>query len=154
MEPTKFYTLLRKAINTKKNLQTFDQVKIADFSLNFQLKRIDDSLPILLIQRNMAGQGADEGAAAEEPWKDCLGQKEASDLDNTLFFEYEYSIDQLMEIAGLCVAQVSVLLELYNSLNTVLLVCTSLNLHVFYFSFFLPAPFYFNQDTLEVLTPC
>lgn len=48
-----------------------------------------------------------EGEGEEEaPWRDCLGQKEASDLDNTLFFEYEYSIDQLMEIAGLCVAQV------------------------------------------------
>ena len=44
--------------------------------------------------------------AEERPWRDCLGQKESADLDNSLFFEYEYSIDQLMEIAGLCVAQV------------------------------------------------
>ena len=29
-----------------------------------------------------------------------LGQKDAQDFDNSLFFEYQYSIDQLMEIAG------------------------------------------------------
>lgn len=40
------------------------------------------------------------------PWKDCLGQTESTEVDNALFFDYEYSIDQLMEIAGLCVAQV------------------------------------------------
>ena len=38
--------------------------------------------------------------------KQCLSQTEASELDQTLFTEYEYSIDQLMEVAGLCVAQV------------------------------------------------
>ena len=48
-----------------------------------------------------------EGQGEEIPWKDCLGQKEASELDNALFFDYEFSIDQLMEIAGLCVAEVS-----------------------------------------------
>ncbi len=47
----------------------------------------------------------DEGEKVEE-WRDCLGQADASDLDNSLLFEYEYSIDQLMEVAGLCVAQV------------------------------------------------
>ena len=41
-------------------------------------------------------------------WKDCLGQTEAMELDKSLFSEYQYSIDQLMEIAGLCVAQVCV----------------------------------------------
>lgn len=51
---------------------------------------------------------SDANAAQEQPWKDCLGQNEASELDNALFFEYEFSIDQLMEIAGLCVAQVSI----------------------------------------------
>ena len=35
----------------------------------------------------------------------CLGQEEARELDNTLFNEYQFSIDQLMEVAGLCVAQ-------------------------------------------------
>jgi len=57
---------------------------------------------------------AEEVEAEELPWRDCLGQQEASDLDNTLFFDYEYSIDQLMEIAGLCVAQVSTL-SCYNN---------------------------------------
>ena len=53
-------------------------------------------------KRYMAAQ-QDEGAPA---WTDCLGQNDSAELDNSLFFEYEYSIDQLMEIAGLCVAQV------------------------------------------------
>lgn len=56
------------------------------------------------------GEGGDGGGGADgveqQPWKECLGQAEATELDNSLFFEYEYSIDQLMEIAGLCVAQV------------------------------------------------
>ena len=34
-----------------------------------------------------------------------LGQEEARELDNALFNEYQFSIDQLMEVAGLCVAQ-------------------------------------------------
>ncbi len=29
-----------------------------------------------------------------------LNQKDAQDFDNALFYEYKYSIDQLMEIAG------------------------------------------------------
>ena len=29
-----------------------------------------------------------------------VGQKVAQDIDNTLFNEYKYSVDQLMEIAG------------------------------------------------------
>ena len=53
----------------------------------------------------MAEQG--KGGEEEEQWRDCLGQSDASELDNALFFDYEYSIDQLMEIAGLCVAQVN-----------------------------------------------
>lgn len=52
---------------------------------------------------------ASEQVPQEPPWKACLGQKEAADLDNALFFDYEFSIDQLMEIAGLCVAEVNTL---------------------------------------------
>ena len=36
-----------------------------------------------------------------------LGQEEAREFDNCLFNEYQFSIDQLMEVAGLCVAQAS-----------------------------------------------
>lgn len=54
-------------------------------------------------RRYMAAQ-QDEAAPA---WIDCLGQNDSAELDNALFFDYEYSIDQLMEIAGLCVAQVN-----------------------------------------------
>lgn len=43
----------------------------------------------------------------EEQWTDTLSQSDATELDNALFFDYEYSIDQLMEIAGLCIAQVN-----------------------------------------------
>ena len=35
-----------------------------------------------------------------------LGQEEARELDNELFNDYQFSIDQLMEVAGLCIAQV------------------------------------------------
>ena len=53
--------------------------------------------------------GGDQQQPEEEPvWRDRLGQTEAKEFDNSLFFEYEFSIDQLMELAGLCVAQVSV----------------------------------------------
>jgi NAD(P)H-hydrate epimerase len=34
-----------------------------------------------------------------------LGQEEAREFDNCLFNDYQFSIDQLMEVAGLCVAQ-------------------------------------------------
>jgi NAD(P)H-hydrate epimerase len=34
-----------------------------------------------------------------------LGQEEAREFDNSLFNDYKFSIDQLMEVAGLCVAQ-------------------------------------------------
>ena len=47
-----------------------------------------------------------EGEAKEPEWREYLGQEEAAEFDNSLFFEYEFSIDQLMELAGLCVAQV------------------------------------------------
>ncbi len=50
------------------------------------------------------------GDGGELPWKECLGQNEATELDNALFFDYEFSVDQLMEIAGLCVAQVTITL--------------------------------------------
>lgn len=52
--------------------------------------------------------GGDEQKPAEPVWRERLGQTEANELDESLFFEYEFSIDQLMELAGLCVAQVSV----------------------------------------------
>ena len=56
----------------------------------------------------MASGGDQEQQQSEEPvWRERLGQTEAKDFDNSLFFEYEFSIDQLMELAGLCVAQVS-----------------------------------------------
>ena len=45
----------------------------------------------------------------EPEWREHLGQEEAREFDNSLFFEYEFSIDQLMELAGLCVAQVSMM---------------------------------------------
>lgn len=35
-----------------------------------------------------------------------LGREEAREFDNSLFNEYQFSIDQLMEVAGLCIAQV------------------------------------------------
>ena len=37
-----------------------------------------------------------------------LGQQEARSLDEELFTEYKFSVDQLMEIAGLSVAEVIV----------------------------------------------
>ena len=49
---------------------------------------------------------AEEEVVKEPEWREYLGQEEAAEFDNSLFFEYEFSIDQLMELAGLCVAQV------------------------------------------------
>ena len=51
--------------------------------------------------------GGDKDKPAEPVWRERLGQTEAKEFDESLFFEYEFSIDQLMELAGLCVAQVS-----------------------------------------------
>ena len=56
-------------------------------------------------KRAMAAQQQQEDG--EPAWTDCLGQRDAAELDNALFFDYEFSVDQLMEIAGLCVAQVA-----------------------------------------------
>lgn len=49
-----------------------------------------------------------EREVKEPEWREHLGQEEAREFDNSLFFEYEFSIDQLMELAGLCVAQVTI----------------------------------------------
>ena len=43
--------------------------------------------------------------SAAGEWKEFLNQEDAREMDNSLFFEYKFSIDQLMELAGLCVAQ-------------------------------------------------
>lgn len=57
--------------------------------------------------RAEAGGGEEEEEQEQEPqWREYLNAEESRELDNSLFFEYEFSIDQLMEIAGLCVAQV------------------------------------------------
>ena len=49
--------------------------------------------------RSMSGSGGTR--------RRYLGQEEAREFDNTLFNEYQFSIDQLMEVAGLCIAQVT-----------------------------------------------
>lgn len=72
---------------------------------------VSGSCPRLLQYRTVMASGGDQQQQpeAEEPvWRERLGQTEAKEFDNSLFFEYEFSIDQLMELAGLCVAQVSV----------------------------------------------
>lgn len=48
--------------------------------------------------RSMAGIGSSG--------KLYMGREEAREFDEKLFNEYKFSVDQLMEIAGLCVAQV------------------------------------------------
>ena len=69
----------------------------------------NDSCSRLTRYRSVMASGGDQQQPEEEPvWRDRLGQTEAKEFDNSLFFEYEFSIDQLMELAGLCVAQVSV----------------------------------------------
>ena len=55
------------------------------------------------LKKSASGFNMAEGKA----WRDCLGQQEATDIDKCLFSDYQFSIDQLMEVAGLCVAQVS-----------------------------------------------
>ena len=45
------------------------------------------------------------GMSTERGKKRYLSQEEARNLDNELFHDYQFSIDQLMEVAGLCVAQ-------------------------------------------------
>ena len=50
----------------------------------------------------------------------CLGQEEARDFDNSLFNEYQFSTDQLMEVAGLCIAQVRVFIRSRDHHATVL----------------------------------
>lgn len=62
----------------------------------------------------MAAQQDGAIGGQEEQWTDCLSQSDATELDNALFFDYEYSIDQLMEIAGLCIAQVNVIMAAIN----------------------------------------
>ena len=52
-------------------------------------------------------EGEGEGEEQEPQWSEYLNAKDAREFDNSLLFEYEFSIDQLMEIAGLCVAQVT-----------------------------------------------
>ena len=61
--------------------------------------------------RAFMAAGGDQDQPAEPVWRERLGQTEAKEFDNSLFFEYEFSIDQLMELAGLCVAQVSQITE-------------------------------------------
>ena len=71
---------------------------------------------VLQYRSVMASGGDQQQPPPEEPvWKERLGQAAAKEFDNSLFFEYEFSIDQLMELAGLCVAQVSV--------NIIIIIC-------------------------------
>ena len=53
-------------------------------------------------------EGEGEGEEQEPQWRECLNAKDARELDNSLLFDYEFSSDQLIEIAGICVAQVTV----------------------------------------------
>lgn len=78
----------------------------------------------LLLQRTLstshslvqsARVGGDRGKTAVRLASSCkamatsyLDQESALKLDIALFNDYMFSIDQLMEIAGLCVAQVTV----------------------------------------------
>lgn len=77
--------------------------------------------------RTVMAAGGDQQQPEEPVWRERLGQNEAKEFDNSLFFEYEFSIDQLMELAGLCVAQVSVPLQqelvIVNTSNSKMLLC-------------------------------
>lgn len=64
------------------------------------------SIPYNTFKTSMASQQSNDKEKKEPVWREYLGQKESQEFDNSLFFEYEFSIDQLMEVAGLCVAQV------------------------------------------------
>ena len=86
----------QRQLHTFYTTSTTDVVVASDRGLQQQLSTSTSA---------MAGPG-EAAENAEEKWKDRLGQEEAREFDNSLFFEYEFSIDQLMEIAGLCVAQV------------------------------------------------
>ena len=85
----------------QRQLHTFRTVSATDVVVasTRSLQRLSTS------PTTMAGPG-EAAENAEEKWKERLGQEEAREFDNSLLFEYEFSIDQLMEIAGLCVAQV------------------------------------------------
>lgn len=67
---------------------------------------INGSCSRVLQYRSVMASGGDQQQPEEPVWRERLGQTEAKEFDNSLFFEYEFSIDQLMELAGLCVAQV------------------------------------------------
>jgi len=58
---------------------------------------------IRLATRNLSVFESAMSAAGE--LKEFLNQEDAREVDNSLFFEYKFSIDQLMELAGMCVAQ-------------------------------------------------
>ena len=52
----------------------------------------------------MAHGGEGEGSSVA---KHFLSQDEAREVDEALFKHYQFSLEQLMEVAGLCVAQVT-----------------------------------------------
>ena len=118
---------LKKMVSSL-NLQFIKETTVISFQCEvkvhlFQIKRTIAGISMLLVALRAAckfrvgcklpiGGGVKWNrsymAAQEDepPWKEHLGQAEAAELDNSLFYDYEYSIDQLMEIAGLCVAEV------------------------------------------------
>ena len=75
--------------------------------LPIKAHQVSNIIPLYQTFSTTCGLAMAEGEAKEPEWREYLGQVEAAEFDNSLFFEYEFSIDQLMELAGLCVAQVS-----------------------------------------------
>ncbi|XP_045520478.1 NAD(P)H-hydrate epimerase isoform X3 [Pieris brassicae] len=55
--------------------------------------------------------------------KSYLSQKDAAALDQDLFNEYKFSVDQLMELAGLSVATAVAKVYPVTSCNTALIIC-------------------------------
>jgi NAD(P)H-hydrate epimerase len=68
----------------------------------------------IIKERGMAGTGSQVS---------YHGQEDSQKIDNCLFFEYQYSIDQLMEIAGLCCAQALARVYPVSHHSKVLVVC-------------------------------
>ncbi|XP_051901855.1 NAD(P)H-hydrate epimerase isoform X2 [Pristis pectinata] len=75
----------------------------------------------------MSGQGSPSRSAASGKPLKYLGQEEAQNIDQELFTDYRFSVDQLMELAGLscatAIAKAYPLSSLRKEKPTVLVVC-------------------------------
>ena len=94
---------------------------LGNYITELRSNRLQSRLVILnsacLVSSNCCLCSHSKGMAEDVQWKEYLNFEESREIDNSLFFEYEFSVDQLMEVVGICIAQVSLQFRLHPTIS-------------------------------------